>query len=197
MSKIYGFTGGIATGKSTILDLFLKKGYQVYDADKIAREVVVPGSIGLRQIVDVFGEDILKKDGTLNRKKLGSIVFGDYQKLKSLNKITRPLIKKRILKIISETKNSKSATISIFEIPLLFEGGYQAYFDGVISINIKPQVQLKRLMERNGLSKKVALERINSQMSMDERNQRADFIIDNSSDLDHLQVDFDKLISQL
>lgn len=197
MSKIYGLTGGIAAGKSTILDFFETYGCKVYDADQIARQVVEVGSVGLKQIVEKFGQEILNSDQTLNRQKLAGIVFSDSEQLQNLNNITRPLIKKRILKIIADTKVSDEQTISIFEIPLLFEGGYQPYFDGIITIYVNEKVQLKRLMNRNNLTKEVALDRINSQMSMSEKRDRADFVIDNSGDLTHLADEFDKLISQL
>lgn len=197
MSKIYGLTGGIAAGKSTVLKLFAEHGFQVFDADSVAREVVVPGSVGLQQIVAQFGQKVLKPDGSLNRQMLGSIVFSDPTQLKKLNQITRPLIKERILKMITEVKESSSSTITIFEIQLLFEGNYQEYFDGVISLYVEPKVQLHRLMKRNNLTEKVALERINSQMPMDQKRQRADFVIDNSEDLTHLASEFAQLISQL
>ena len=197
MSKIYGLTGGIAAGKSTILDFFKTYGCKVYDADQIARQVVEVGSVGLKQIAEEFGQEVLNADQTLNRKKLAEIVFSDSEQLKKLNNITRPLIKKRILKIIADTKASDENTLSIFEIPLLFEGGYQQYFDGIITIYVSEEVQLKRLMNRNNLTREVALDRINSQMSMSEKLDRADFVIDNSGDLTHLADEFDKLISQL
>jgi dephospho-CoA kinase len=99
--------------------------------------------------------------------------------------------------MISAVKKSSSPTITIFEIQLLFEGNYQQYFDGVISLYVEPEVQLRRLMERNNLTKKVALERINSQMPMEQKRQKADFVIDNSKDLTHLASEFAQLISQL
>ncbi|WP_334333023.1 MULTISPECIES: dephospho-CoA kinase [unclassified Companilactobacillus] len=197
MSKIYGLTGGIASGKSTVLNLFRQNKFIVYDADYVAREVVKLGTIGLAQITEQFGSSILLSDGTLNRKKLSSIVFSDQAQLEKLNQITRPLIKKEILQTVSDVKKSSQPDISIFEIPLLFEGNYQNYFDGVISLYVKPQIQLHRLMQRNGISEKVALEQINSQLSMDEKKRRADFVIDNSGDMNHLQNEFDKLVSQL
>ncbi|KRK74616.1 dephospho-CoA kinase [Companilactobacillus alimentarius DSM 20249] len=197
MSKIYGLTGGIASGKSTVLNLFRQNKFVIYDADYVAREVVKVGTVGLQQITQQFGEGILLPEGTLNRKKLSSIVFSDQEQLAKLNAITRPLIKKEILQTIETNKKSSEKTISIFEIPLLFEGNYQNYFDGVISIYVEPQIQLQRLMKRNGLTKKVALEQINSQMSMDEKKNRADFVIDNSGDLANLTKEFNKLVAQL
>lgn len=197
MSKIYGLTGGIAAGKSTVLQLFREHDFAVYDADTVAREVVVPGSVGLQQIEEQFGTGILQNDGSLNRQKLGSIVFADPQQLQKLNNITRPLIKQNILQTVAEVKKSSQTTMTIFEIQLLFEGGYQDYFDGVISIYVDPEIQLQRLMKRNNLNKKVALERINAQMSMAEKRQRADFVLDNSGDLTDLAKEFEKLIAQL
>ncbi|MCV3762824.1 dephospho-CoA kinase [Companilactobacillus farciminis] len=197
MSKIYGLTGGIAAGKSTILDFFKTAGYKVYDADQIARQVVEPKTKGLQQIVETFGQIILNADQTLNRQKLASIVFSDEEQLQKLNNITRPLIKERILKIIADTKASDEKKIAIFEIPLLFEGGYQQYFDGIITIYVNEEIQLQRLMKRNNLTKKVALDRINSQMSMSEKRDRADFVINNSGNLSDLANEFDKLVSQL
>jgi len=197
MSKIYGLTGGIAAGKSTVLAMFRAHGFQVFDADYVAREVVVPNSIGLKQIVEQFGQQVLKADGTLNRTKLGSIVFSDPQELKKLNQITRPLIKEKILKTITTVKESSSSQISIFEIQLLFEGHYESYFDGIISLYERPEIQLDRLMNRDGITAGVARKRINAQMSMDEKKYRADLVIDNSGDLAHLKQEFENLISQL
>jgi len=197
MSKIYGLTGGIAAGKSTVLAMFRAHGFQVFDADYVAREVVVPNSIGLKQIVEQFGQQVLKADGTLNRTKLGSIVFSDPQELKKLNQITRPLIKEKILNTITTVKESSSSQISIFEIQLLFEGHYESYFDGIISLYERPEIQLDRLMNRDGITAGVARKRINAQMSMDEKKYRADLVIDNSGDLAHLKQEFENLISQL
>jgi dephospho-CoA kinase len=197
MSKIYGLTGGIASGKSTVLNLFRNHNFIVYDADYVARDVVKLGTLGLDQIVEQFGKEVLLPNGTLNRQKLSAIVFSYRNELDKLDKITRPLIKREILQTVAEVKRSTDKTISIFEIPLLFEGNYQNYFDGVISVYVEPQIQLHRLMRRNAITKEVALEQINSQMSMDEKKERADFVIDNSEDLAHLQEEFDRLVPKL
>jgi len=164
---------------------------------RIWKQTGLPNTIGLKQIVAQFGQQVLNADGTLNRAKLGSIVFSDSAELEKLNHITRPLIKEKILETIALIKKSTSKTIAIFEIQLLFEGGYEDYFDGVISLYERPEIQLDRLMKRNNLSEKVALDRINSQMSMDEKKRRADFVIDNSGDLMQLNQEFEKLMSQL
>lgn len=197
MSKIYGLTGGIASGKSTVLDLFRQNGCVVYDADKVARDIVKPGTDGLSQVIQTFGSEILFSDGSLNRKKLGSIVFNDKSQLKRLTDITGPLIRKQILHIIKQVRESSDKKIVIFEIQLLFESNYQDYFDGIISIYVPEEIQLDRLMERDRISKEDALNKINSQMSMEEKKSRADLVIDNSGNLNILKTEIYNLIKKL
>ncbi|KRK65584.1 dephospho-CoA kinase [Companilactobacillus tucceti DSM 20183] len=197
MSKIYGLTGGIASGKTTVLDILSENGCKIFNADKIAREVVEVGTVGLRQIVSEFGEDILLPDGSLDRKKMSKIVFSDKTQLKRLTDITAPLIRKRILNIIENVHLLDDKTIYIFEIPLLFESNYQPYFDAVISVYVEFDIQLKRLMKRNNLDKKSAEDQINSQMSMAEKKKLADYVIDNSGDLSELQSEIKTLLKNL
>lgn len=197
MSKIYGLTGGIASGKTTVLDILSENGCKIFNADKIAREVVEVGTVGLRQIVSEFGEDILLPDGSLDRKKMSKIVFSDKTQLKRLTDITAPLIRKRILDIVENVHLLDDETIYIFEIPLLFESNYQPYFDAVISVYVEFDIQLKRLMKRNNLDKKSAEDQINSQMSMAEKKKLADYVIDNSGDLSKLQSEIKTLLKNL
>lgn len=197
MSKIYGLTGGIASGKTTVLDILSENGCKIFNADKIAREVVEVGTVGLRQIVSEFGEDILLPDGSLDRKKMSKIVFSDKTQLKRLTDITAPLIRKRILDIVENVHLLDDDTIYIFEIPLLFESNYQPYFDAVISVYVEFDIQLKRLMKRNNLDKKSAEDQINSQMSMAEKKKLADYVIDNSGDLSELQSEIKTLLKNL
>lgn len=197
MSKIYGLTGGIAAGKTTVLEIFKKSGCNVYDADKVARKVVMPGSVGLKKITKQFSKNILLPDGNLNRKKLGRIVFSDKRQLKILNSITGPLIRQEILAMIDQIKNDQSDRINIFEIQLLFESHYEPYFDATISLYVDQEIQLKRLMKRNNLSKTAALDKINAQMPMSEKSKRADFTIDNSATIEHLKQEIKQLLKQL
>lgn len=197
MSRVYGLTGGIASGKTTVLDILKKNGCKTYDADQVARQVVVPGSVGLREITKQFSKHILSTDGSLDRKKLGRIVFSDRRQLRKLTGITGPLIRKQILKMISDMKKDPDPVINIFEIPLLFEGKYQSYFDATISIYLDPQIQLKRLMKRNNLDEVAAKKKIESQMSMDQKRLLADFSIDNSQDLTHLETEILQLLKKL
>ncbi|MQS51406.1 dephospho-CoA kinase [Companilactobacillus mishanensis] len=197
MSKIYGLTGSIATGKSTVLEILKSRGCIVYDADQVAREIVEPGTPGLEQIAEHFGDRILNSDGSLNRAKLGKIVFNNSDELQALTQITGPIIRKNIVQTIEKVRNSSDKKIYFFEIQLLFEANYQDYFNATITVYVKPQQQLQRLMERNGLDEQAARAKINSQMSIDEKKARADYLIDNSGDLESLNNEIDKLLKQL
>ncbi|MQS88733.1 dephospho-CoA kinase [Companilactobacillus mishanensis] len=197
MSKIYGLTGSIATGKSTVLEILKSRGCVVYDADQVAREIVEPGTPGLEQIAEHFGDRILNPDGSLNRAKLGKIVFNNSDELQALTQITGPIIRKNIVQTIEKVRNSSDKKIYFFEIQLLFEANYQDYFNATITVYVKPQQQLQRLMERNSLDEQAARAKINSQMSIDEKKARADYLIDNSGDLESLNNEIDKLLKQL
>ncbi len=197
MSKIYGLTGGIAAGKTTVLDIFREKGCQVYDADQVARDVVMPGTKGLKLITKQFSKHILLENGELDRQKLGRIVFSDARQLKLLNNITGPIIRQQIVDMIDKIKKDPSDQLNIFEVQLLFESNYQQYFNATIAVYVEPEIQLTRLMKRNKLDKKAAQDKINSQMSMSEKRDLANFVIDNSGDIDHLNQEIDQLIKQL
>lgn len=197
MSKVYGLTGGIAAGKTTVLNIFEKLGCKVYDADQVARIVVEPGTPGLSQITKQFSKGILLPDGTLNRKKLGRIVFSDRRQLKILTGITGPLIRQKILKMISDAKNDPSEVINIFEVQLLFESHYQEYFDATIAVYVNHEIQLDRLIKRNNITKQAAEDKINSQMSMEQKRDLADFCIDNSQTVDDLENQIKLLLKQL
>lgn len=197
MSKIYGLTGGIAAGKTTVLKIFKEQGCRIFDADKVARQVVEPGTPGLKQVVKQFSKHILLPNGSLDRKKLGRIVFSDKRQLKILNNIMGPLLRSTIVQIIDNAKKDSSSTINIFEIQLLFEGSYQEYFDATIAVYVEPEIQLERLMKRNDLNKQAALDKINSQMPMTEKKQLADYVLDNSHDIASLKNEISQLLKQL
>lgn len=180
---IIGLTGGIASGKSTVSSLLKEKGFTVIDADIAARAVVMPGQPALLKIVEVFGSVILALDGTLNREKLGSIIFHDESKRKQLNDIVHPAVRAWML---SEKNNAIEAgheTI-IFDIPLLFESKLTWMADRTLLIYVEPAVQLKRLMDRNGYTEQEAAARIQSQMPINEKKALADDIIDNSGTIE-------------
>ncbi|MBO0439683.1 dephospho-CoA kinase [Candidatus Enterococcus ikei] len=177
MGMVLGLTGGIATGKSTVVAVFKSLGFPIVDADIIAREVVEPGTPGLAELISAFGSDILNVDGSLNRKQLGQLIFSNEEKRQLLNKTLSPFIKKAILKEIEDKKDK--ASLVIVDIPLLYEGGYDKFVDQVAVVYIPEKVQLLRLMKRDNLDEKAALDRIESQMSIEEKKKLADIVFDN------------------
>lgn len=190
MTYLLGLTGGIASGKSTISHFFKEKKIPVIDADIVARQVVEPGTIGLKRIVKAFGEDVLLDSGELNRKKLGQIVFNDDQKRTQLNDILSELIRENILNQINYYQN-KNVSLIVLDIPLLFEGGYDSLVDAIMVSYVPREVQLTRLMSRDNLSKEEAIKRIDSQMSLDKKKELASVVIDNTGSIDETlqQVD--------
>lgn len=181
---IIGLTGSIATGKSQSSKIFKQLGCYIIDADKLSRTLTVKGSKCLADIVRVFGKDILKPNGELDRKKLGLIVFSDKQAKTELEKIIHPHIIKEINEVIA--KKYKTADI-IVDAPLLFEVGLDRVCDKVIVIYAKYHLQLKRLMKRDNLSKQEAEKRIALQMPIEEKMKLADITIDNSGTLSELK----------
>lgn len=177
MSFVLGVTGGIASGKSTVVDFFKAEGFPVVDGDIVAREVVEPGADGLIALEKAFGPVILQKDGSLDRKKLGALIFRDEQKRHLLNETLDPFIRGEIERQAQAAK--QTSELVIVDVPLLFEGRYEAMMDEVAVVYVTPEIQLERLVKRNMLPEKEALERINSQLSLDEKKKRADILFDN------------------
>ena len=178
MFKI-GLTGGIASGKSTVLTYFKDKGIPYIDADIVAREVVEPGTEGLEAIVDAFGSNVLHDDGTLNREALGAIVFHNEEKRRQLNNSLKEHIRNRIMELTAHYESNRTAVL-IYDIPLLIEGEWYTMMDEVWLVYVNELTQIERLMSRNGFSKEDALARIKSQMRLDDKRSFADVIIDNS-----------------
>ena len=178
MFKI-GLTGGIASGKSTVLTYFKDKGIPYIDADVVAREVVEPGTEGLKAIVDTFGSHVLHDDGTLNREALGAIVFHNEEKRQLLNSCLKTHIRNRIMELTSQYEQGNTP-ILIYDIPLLIEGEWYTMMDEVWLVYVNETTQIERLMSRNGYTREDALARINSQMRLDDKCAYADIIIDNN-----------------
>lgn len=179
MTYRLGLTGGIATGKSTVSALFAKAGYPVVDADQIARAIVAPGQPALAAIVAYFGETVLLPDGQLNRKALGQLVFADKQALAALNRINKPYLRQAIVAALDQAAKS-GKKIVVGDIPLLFEGHFTEYFDGIAVVTVPYAVQLERLMARDHLEEAAAKQRIEAQMPLAKKVAQADFVIDNS-----------------
>jgi dephospho-CoA kinase len=175
-----GLTGSIAVGKSFVCDEFRELGCYVLDADRTAREVVEPGTEGLRRVVEVFGEEILGTDGELDRKELGAIVFKNNAKREILNSIIHPLVFQKQDEWLSHVERIDSAGIAIVDAALMIESGGYKRFDKLIVVWCEPDIQLSRLMQRDGLSRLEAQDRISAQMAQDEKKSYADFLINTS-----------------
>ncbi|ETT64878.1 dephospho-CoA kinase [Paenibacillus odorifer] len=180
---IIGLTGGIASGKSTVSALLVNKGARLVDADVIAREVMLPGHEVLAAAAKQFGKEILFPDGTLNRAKLGEIVFQDPVALQTLNNLTHPAIRQEIKKRMYSMEQEEPKRLIIVDIPLLFESGLETLFHEIVVVYVPREVQIARLMERNRLSLEEAEARLNAQMDIEQKRNKADYIIDNSGDL--------------
>ncbi|MDK1726534.1 dephospho-CoA kinase [Dellaglioa algida] len=180
MTYILGLTGGIATGKSTVSHIFKNSNVPVIDADIIARQVVKPKSETLKMIINEFGEKYLMENGALNRKKLGKLVFNDGAALEKLNGIIHPAIRKEILAQIQFQRKLGSPVI-VLDMPLLFEQNYQIICDAVMVVFVPETTQLKRLINRDGLTSDEAQLRIKAQWPIQKKKDLADFVIDNST----------------
>jgi dephospho-CoA kinase len=175
-----GLTGSIAVGKSFVTSVFAELGCHVLDADHTAREVVLPGSPGLRSIAEVFGEEVLNTDGTLNRAHLGALVFADETKRQRLNQLLHPFIIARQDEIMRAWEQADPHGIGIIDAALMIESGGYRRFDKLIVVHCRPEVQLERLMLRSGLSRDEAQARIDAQMPQAEKTRFADYLIDTS-----------------
>ena len=193
MFKI-GLTGGIASGKSTVLTYFKDKRIPYIDADIVAREVVEPGTEGLKAIVEAFGSNVLHDDGTLNRESLGAIVFHNEEKRRQLNDCLKEHIRNRIMELTAHYESNRTAVL-IYDIPLLIEGEWYTMMDEVWLVYVNESTQIERLMSRNGFSEDDALARIKSQMRLDDKRSFADVIIDNNGTPQELIVQLDTIWS--
>ncbi len=175
-----GMTGGIASGKSTVGELLRAKGAIVIDHDLLTRRVQEPNQEAWQKIVEHFGTDILNADRQINREKLGRIVFSDQQERERLNGIVHPAVFKLWQDQLADIRQKQPNAIVISDIPLLIETESTNLVDLVILVFVSPEIQLRRLMERNGLTLEDAQKRIASQMPITHKQAYADFIIDNS-----------------
>lgn len=182
MGKIIGITGGIASGKSTVTDFLRKQGYQVVDADQVVHELQKPGEKLFQVLLSEFGSDIIQTNGFLDRKKLGQIVFGDTTLLTKINQLQGEIIREELA--MRCRKLAQKEELFFMDIPLLFEQGYEDWFDEIWFIDIREETQIKRLQQRNDLSVDEAKKRIASQLSSQEKMQRADIIIDNNGKIE-------------
>lgn len=175
-----GLTGSIGVGKTFVAGVFAELGCHVLDADDLAREVVAPGSEALQRVVERFGAEILRDDGTLDRAKLGAIVFAEPDKRRLLNSILHPYIIAQQDQRLRQWEAEDPDGIGIIDAALMIESGGSKRFNKLIVVHCRPEIQLSRLMARNNLSLAEAERRINSQMSQEEKKAFADYLIDTS-----------------
>ncbi|MEW5625503.1 dephospho-CoA kinase [Streptomyces hydrogenans] len=179
-----GLTGGIGAGKSEVSRLLVSYGAVLIDADRIAREVVEPGTPGLAAVVAAFGDVVLTGDGTLDRPKLGSIVFADPERLATLNAIVHPLVGARSAELESA---AGPGDVVIHDVPLLTENGLASLYDLVVVVDASPETQLDRLVRLRGMAEAEAKARMAAQATRADRLEIADLVIDNDGPLDALE----------
>ncbi|MDG9725476.1 MULTISPECIES: dephospho-CoA kinase [unclassified Streptomyces] len=189
-----GLTGGIGAGKSEVARLFVEYGAVLIDADRIAREVVAPGTPGLAAVVEAFGEDVLTGDGSLDRPKLGSIVFADPEKLAALNSIVHPLVGARS-RALEEAADDDA--VVVHDVPLLTENGLAPLYDVVVVVDADPATQLDRLVRLRGMTEPDARARMAAQATREQRREIADVVIDNDVPLDALRARVKKVWAEL
>ncbi|WEV38211.1 dephospho-CoA kinase [Lactobacillus sp. ESL0680] len=196
MTLVLGLTGGIASGKSTADDFFKKQQLPIIDSDLIAHDILNVGEAGYHQVVQQFGSNFLNPDQTINRHQLGEVVFSDPKQLSILNKITHPLIFQIIQTKITQNKQAGEQLV-ILDAPVLFESGAQKYCDKTLLITVPEEMQIKRLMARDGLTRKAALNRINSQMPLAKKVKLADYVITNTGTIEELEAQLAQLLLKL
>lgn len=192
MKKIIGLTGSIATGKSTVAKLFLENGIYVIDSDKIANEVSKDPEI-IAAVRNVFGPESIGKDGQFNREYIGNVVFCSKEKRMKLNNIMHPKVKEEIKKLVELRKNK----IVVVDVPLMYETDFHEMMDEIIVVYSTPEQQVERLMERNHYNYEDAMLRVNSQMHIDEKAKRADYLLDNTGTKMDLYQNFKTMLNEL
>ncbi len=194
--KVVGLTGSIASGKSTVAAMFKELGACIIDADQLAREVVLPGEPAWQDIRRRFGNDVLLEDGNINRPKLAEIIFSNDQAREELNRIVHPRVFDLIRQRIGQARE-QSCPLILVDVPLLYENKRQDMYEQVIVVYVPQEIQLERLMKRNGLTEEQAMLRIASQMRPEEKKELADFIIDNSGSPEETRAQVRRLYEKL
>lgn len=196
---ILALTGGTGCGKSTAADVLRKCGADIIDADQISRKLTSPNGQALPFLYKAFGKEIFDKHGQLDRKKLGNMVFSDPAALNKLNSILHPLIKTEMDRCLSEARKSGIKMV-VLDIPLLYEAGMEGMADFVLCMTVPEQVQLERIMERDGITEDVAKKRIASQMPNAEKAARADFTVSSDRSMEETAAEirflYDKLMKE-
>jgi dephospho-CoA kinase len=192
--RLIGLTGGIASGKSTVAELLKAKGAALIDADVIAREIVQPGEDAYREIVAEWGPDVLQPDGTLDRAKLGAIIFADKTARAKLNAMTHARVRSRMLDKAEALRHGASPPpAAVLDIPLLFENRLEKLVEETWVVYLDLHHQLERLMKRNGFTREEAEQRVATQLPLSKKAQLATRLIDNNGDMAQLQAEVDRV----
>ncbi|MBI5575455.1 MAG: dephospho-CoA kinase [Deltaproteobacteria bacterium] len=194
--KVYGLTGGIGTGKSTVARMLAEEGIPVVDADLIAREIAAPGSPVHAEIVRRFGSGILLPDGGIDRKKLGGIVFADPARRAELESLTHPAIAMEIAGALGRLE-ADGREIAVVEAALIYEANRKGRFEAVIAVRCGFDEQVRRLMSRDGITREEALQRIGSQMDPEEKARASGIVIDNSGTIDATRAQVQAFVASL
>ena len=192
---IIGLTGGIASGKSTVVEMIKEAGYKVIDADQLVHDMQAKGGRLYRALLDWLGEEILLPNGELNRSKLGQLIFSNEEMRQRSAEIQGTIIREELA--TQRDCLAKKEDVFFMDIPLLIENGYQDWFDQIWLVAVSPEVQRQRLMKRNHLSSKEASMRIASQMSLEEKKPYASLVLDNNASLDDLKEKVKSAINDL
>jgi len=179
---LVGLTGGIATGKSTVSEMLRRLGCEIIDADRLARDVVEPEQPAWKQIVAEFGPGVVTADGSLDRKKLGAIVFADPERRRRLEAITHPAIRARLLARLDELAARGFSGVVVFDAAVMIESGNYKNMDRLVVVVTDDATQAARLQERDGTDEVEGRRKIASQMPLAEKAKLADYVIDNSGD---------------
>jgi dephospho-CoA kinase len=193
---VYGLTGGIGSGKSAAATIFEDLGFPVVSADELSRVIVTPGSEGLTAVVDAFGPGVLGADGELDRRKLGKLVFRDPAQRARLEGILHPRIRDRFQDVLT-TLEATGQHMVIYEVPLLFENNLEKTMKGVILVSAPEQVRVARVMERDKLALEDVKARMAAQMDDASRRARAQYVLENDGDLEHLKRQVEALLPKL
>jgi dephospho-CoA kinase len=194
---VVGLTGGIATGKSTVAQMFKQCGAVIIDADSLARDVVRPRTMAWREIVKCFGKSILNPDLTINRHALGIIVFHDRRKLRQLERIIHPRVAREKERLVHRIAKRTPHAVVVYEVPLLFEAGADKRVDTILVVTAGRETQITRLKKRNGLSRAEALRRITSQMPLNKKARLADIVLNGSKSRSLLKNEVRRLTRRL
>jgi dephospho-CoA kinase len=182
--KVFGITGNIASGKSSVARMFEELGARIIDADEVARAVVEPGEPAWKEIADEFGKEVLEPGGRINRKKLAEIVFSDEAKRGKLNDITHPRIKERIRELLGEYERGGAQVVMVEATLIVERGGLRSLIDGLIVVTADEETQIGRLVREKGYSRDEAVSRLGAQMPAGEKVKYGDYVIDNSGPLE-------------